>query len=80
VLALIELSLNIEFTNWIFADIHKIKSKSKMVKWDGLSRFNRIVMFGLYGSERNTNIRIYGICMIKTRFSIFLCYMINILH
>jgi hypothetical protein len=25
VLALIELSLNIEFTNWIFADIHKIK-------------------------------------------------------
>ena len=51
-----------------------------MVKWDGLSRFNRIVMFGLDGSERNTNIRIYGICMIKTRFSIFLCYMINILH
>ena len=25
-LALIELSLNIEFTNWIFADIHFIKS------------------------------------------------------
>ena len=45
-----------------------------MVKWDGLSRFNRIVMFGLYGSERNTNIRIYGICMIKTKFSIFLCF------
>jgi len=25
VLALIELSLNIEFTNWIFADIHNSK-------------------------------------------------------
>lgn len=25
-LALIELSLNIEFTNWIFADIHKMIS------------------------------------------------------
>ena len=44
-----------------------------MVKWDGLSRFNRIVMFGLYESKRNTNIRIYGIYMIKNKiFNIFM--------